>query len=87
MIKEQTTLIFFKDLLVYYVYSVLPTCMPEHQKVAPHLITDGCEPPCGYWELNSGPLEEQPMLLTAEPSLQAQINNFNGGKLRLNGTD
>jgi hypothetical protein len=20
-------------------------------------ITDGCEPPCGYWELNSGPLE------------------------------
>jgi hypothetical protein len=22
-------------------------------------ITDGCEPPCGYWELNSGPLEEE----------------------------
>jgi hypothetical protein len=22
-------------------------------------ITDGCEPPCGCWELNSGPLEEQ----------------------------
>jgi hypothetical protein len=20
---------------------------------------DGCEPPCGWWELNSGPLEEQ----------------------------
>ncbi|KRY65434.1 hypothetical protein T4D_8955 [Trichinella pseudospiralis] len=20
---------------------------------------DGCEPPCGCWELNSGPLEEQ----------------------------
>ena len=34
------------------------------------LITDGCEPPCGCWELNSGPLEEQAMLLTAEPSLQ-----------------
>ena len=26
------------------------------------LITDGCEPPCGYWDLNSGPLEEQSVL-------------------------
>ena len=33
-------------------------------------ITDGCEPPCGCWELTSGPLEEQSVLLTAEPSLQ-----------------
>jgi hypothetical protein len=33
-------------------------------------ITDGCEPPCGCWELNSGPLEEQSVLLTTEPSLQ-----------------
>jgi hypothetical protein len=33
-------------------------------------ITDGCEPPYGCWELNSGPLEEQSVLLTAEPSLQ-----------------
>ncbi|XP_076403139.1 uncharacterized protein LOC143267692 [Peromyscus maniculatus bairdii] len=40
------------------------------QKRASGLITDGCEPPCGSWELNSGPLEEQPVLSTAEPSLQ-----------------
>ena len=33
-------------------------------------ITDDCEPPCGCWELNSGPLEEQPVFLTTEPSLQ-----------------
>jgi hypothetical protein len=33
-------------------------------------IIDGCEPPCGCWELNSGALEEQLVLLTAEPSLQ-----------------
>ena len=39
---------------------------------ASDLITDGCEPPCGCWELNSGPLEEQSVLLTAEPSLQAE---------------
>jgi hypothetical protein len=31
---------------------------------------DGCEPPCGCWDLNSGPPEEQSVLLTAEPSLQ-----------------
>jgi len=41
-----------------------------HQKKALDSITDGCEPPCGCWELNSGPLEEQSVLLTAEPSLQ-----------------
>ena len=34
------------------------------------LITDGCEPPYGYWDLNSGSLEEQSVLLPAEPSLQ-----------------
>ena len=33
--------------------------------------TDGCEPSCGCWELNSGPLEEQSVLLTAESSLQS----------------
>jgi hypothetical protein len=30
---------------------------------------DGCESPCGCWDLNSGPLEEQSVLLTTEPSL------------------
>jgi hypothetical protein len=33
-------------------------------------LTDGCESPCGCWDLNSGPLEEQSVLLTAEPFLQ-----------------
>ena len=44
--------------------------MAAGQKRAPDLIIDGCEPPCGCWELNSRPLEEQKVLLTAEPSLQ-----------------
>ena len=39
-----------------------------HQKRASDSITDDCELPCGCWELNSGPLEEQSMLLIAEPS-------------------
>ena len=43
---------------------------PVGQKGAPDLITDGCEPLCGSWELNSEPLEEQLVLLTCEPSLQ-----------------
>jgi hypothetical protein len=36
----------------------------------PDLITDGYEPPCGCWDLNSGPLEEQSVLLTVKQSLQ-----------------
>jgi hypothetical protein len=29
-----------------------------------------CEPSHGCWELNSGPLKEQPVLSTTEPSFQ-----------------
>ena len=61
---------FFLDLFIYYIYNILPPCIPECQKRVPDLITDGCEPPCRCWELNSGPLEEQPVLLTTEPPLQ-----------------
>jgi hypothetical protein len=32
-------------------------------------VTDGCELPCGCWESNPGPLQEQPMLLTTELAL------------------
>jgi hypothetical protein len=34
---------------------------------------DDCEPPCGCWDLNSGPVEEQSVLLTTEPSLILDI--------------
>jgi hypothetical protein len=53
----------------HYVCSILPACMPACQKRAPDLIIGSCEPPCGHWELNSGPLEEQSVLLTIEASL------------------
>ena len=33
----------FKDLFIYYVFNVLPACIPSGQKRAPNLITDGCE--------------------------------------------
>jgi hypothetical protein len=32
---------------------------------------DGCEPPCGGWEWNSGLTQKQQVLLTVEPSLQS----------------
>uniref|UniRef100_A0A8C8UBP2 Trypsin 5 n=1 Tax=Peromyscus maniculatus bairdii TaxID=230844 RepID=A0A8C8UBP2_PERMB len=34
------------------------------------LSLDGCEPPCSCWELNSGPVEKQSVLLTSESSHQ-----------------
>jgi hypothetical protein len=55
-----------------------------HQKRALDPITDGCKPPGGCWELNSGPLEEQSVLLTAEPSLQPFLVYFIYLRLRLN---
>ena len=63
-------------LFIYYVYNILSVCMSAGHKRAPNLITDGCEPPCGCRELNSGPLEEQAMLLTTEPSPQPNWNYF-----------
>lgn len=33
-------------------------------------VPDVCLAPCRFWEWNSAPLKEQPLLLTAEPSLQ-----------------
>ena len=53
-------------------YAIFCLCACVHaRKEDP--IAECCEPPCGCWELNSGPLEEQAMLLTAEPSLQPPI--------------
>ena len=62
-------LFFFQDLFILCMW-VHCSCLQTHQKRASDPITDGCEPPCGCWELNAGPLEEQSVLLTTEPSLQ-----------------
>ena len=39
-------------------------------------VPGGCEPLYRHWELNSGPLEEQPVLITAETSLQPLLRVF-----------
>ena len=61
---------------IYFSHMIHCCCLQTHQKRASDPITDGCEPPCGCWKLNSGPLAEQSVLLTAEPSLQPQITNL-----------
>ena len=53
--------------------SGLSACTLACQKRASYLIVDDCKLPCGCWKLNWGPLKEQPILLTAEPSLQPQM--------------
>jgi hypothetical protein len=62
-----------KKIFVYTLYTVHYSCLQTLQKTAPDFITDGCEPPRGCWDLNSGPLEEQSALLTPEPSHQPPI--------------
>ncbi|KAM7331642.1 hypothetical protein ACRRTK_008350 [Alexandromys fortis] len=50
---------------------VSPTCMTVQGVRSPGTgVTDSCEMPFGYWVLSPGPLEEHPVLLTTEPSLQ-----------------
>jgi hypothetical protein len=45
----------FLFLFIICKYTVAVT----HQKRESDLVTDGCEPPCGCWDLNSGPSKEQ----------------------------
>jgi hypothetical protein len=77
---RKTSLLIILDFLFFSFFSffniftlfiwVYCSYLQTHQKRASDPITDGCEPPCGCWELNSGALEEQSVLLTAESSLQ-----------------
>ena len=72
---------------MYFMYlCALSSRSSASQKRAPDLIIDGCEPPCGFWKLNSGPLEEQTVLITTtESSLQPQgIYCLYGEKLKYN---
>jgi hypothetical protein len=64
------SLFFFLKIYLFNIQCSTLYCLQTHQKRASDPITEGCEPPCGCWELNSGPLEEESVLLTAEPSLQ-----------------
>ena len=43
----------------------IPHQYSTHQMKASNPATGGCEPPCGCWELNLGPLEEQLVVFPA----------------------
>lgn len=59
----------------FYIYSLF-MCVCLHD--VPHGgfrspgtgVTEGRELPCGRWEQNSGPLQEQQVLLTTKPALR-----------------
>lgn len=69
----------FKNLKLFYVYAsfaCVHVCVPHacivyrSQKRPSDLLELGlCGLSCGCWESNLGTLEEQPLLLTADPSL------------------
>jgi hypothetical protein len=72
---------FFKNTFFFYAYGYfvcMYTCTPE-EGIGSNVTTtiDSCELPRGCWKLNSGPLEEQPVVfLTTEPSLQPYFVQF-----------
>jgi hypothetical protein len=61
--------LFFKNVFIFvYVNTLLLSSVTPEEGIRSHYRWR--EILCGYWELNSGPLKEQPVLLPAEPSLQ-----------------
>jgi hypothetical protein len=70
--KPQHFLIYDLFVYLYALVFCLDLCLCEGVRSPGTGIIDNCELPCGCWELNPGPLEEQPVLSTAEPSLQPQ---------------
>jgi len=56
--------------------------MPEENVRSPETgVTASCKLPFGSWELNLGSLEDEPVLLTSEPSFQSHDELFSNGNL------
>lgn len=81
VLSEWLIILFLSSLLFYYYWRLpAPVCTPgvclelcrdkEGDRLPETGITEGWESSCGCWRLNQGPLEEQPVLFTAELSLQ-----------------
>jgi hypothetical protein len=51
-------------------------CLCEGNRLSETKATDSFELPFGGWDLNSGPLVEQSVLLTTEPFLQPLSGSF-----------
>jgi hypothetical protein len=68
----------FKKIYLFIICKYTVAVYRQLQKRASDLVMDGCEPPCSCWDFNSEPLEEQSVLLTAEPFLQPRFLGFFG---------
>lgn len=55
---------------VYHDHALCQQILEEGVKHPGPGATDNCKAPCGCWELNPSPGEEQPVLTTPEPSFQ-----------------
>ena len=70
--KKKLLFITFFKIYLFYVYEYSSKYVWERDIRSPGAtVIDGCEPPCRFWELDSGPVEKQPMFLITEPSLQS----------------
>ena len=68
-----TVFLYISLIIAFYVhwcFACVYVCVRVSGPLEQELHTDSCELPCGYGEMILGPLEEQPVLLIAEPSLQ-----------------
>lgn len=64
--------------------SALSASLSAQHNRASDSITESCEPPCGCWELNSEPLQEQPVkALVPSLPLAASHLNMDDGSLGL----
>jgi hypothetical protein len=68
-INNFLTIIFILCTLVLWLH----VCLCEGVRSPETGATETCELACGCWKLNPGPLEEQPVLLTPETSLQSHV--------------
>ena len=69
---------FLKILFLFYGHHWCFACMCEGVKSPKTGVTDCCELPCGCWEVNWDPLEEQSVFLTTEPFFQPHHIAFKG---------
>jgi hypothetical protein len=69
-ILNSASIVFFFLKIYLFIICKYTVFVLRYSKRALDIVTDGCEPPCGCWDLNSGPSEEQLALLTTEPSCQ-----------------
>ena len=77
MIFKQAFLPLIILTFIFMCIGALPVCISEGVRSPRTEATDRCELPRGCWELNPGPLEEQPVFLTTEPSVHFSVSAVN----------